>query len=73
LLQKFNFLLANGIIDRDTNVRFESWSVRPIELRRQVDEKIPGSYANTMLHIVCDGIAPLGWFQETMQAAVCNR
>jgi len=72
LLQKFNFLLANGIIDRDTNVRFESWSVRPIELRRQVDEKIPGSYANTMLHIVCDGIAPLGWFQETMQAAVCN-
>lgn len=61
LLNKFDFLRANGIIDRDTHVRFESWTVRPIEQGQEIDETTQGSYANTTLQIVRDTIRPLGW------------
>jgi len=72
LSQKFEFLLANGIIDQSTHVRFESWSARPIEKEGQIDETIQGSYANTALRIVCRVIAPLGWLQPATKIAACK-
>jgi hypothetical protein len=72
LVHKFEFLHANGIIDRDTHLRFESWSRRPIEQGPQVDEANPGSYANTMLHMICGVITPLGWIRVTKGGTICE-
>lgn len=72
LRQKFRFLVANGIIDRSTHVRFESWSARPIEKNAEVDESKPGSYANTAIQIFCGEIAPRKWLKKEIATDACK-
>jgi hypothetical protein len=52
LVNKFKFLVDNGIINRNTHVRFESWSVRPIEQGDAVSERNETSYANTVRGLI---------------------
>ena len=61
MVDKFEFLIDNGIIDLDTRVRFESWSVRPIETKEQTAEDTPGSFANTVRLMTRQFIVPRGW------------
>jgi len=65
LVNKFQFLVDNNIIDRDTNVRFESWSVRPIEAKDETTEKQEGSFANTVLLLKHEFVIPGGWKRES--------
>jgi len=61
ILNKMHFLIANGIIDSHTRIMFESWSSRPFETGRQVNENTPGSFANTALRAFDQILVPNGW------------
>jgi hypothetical protein len=61
ILNKMHFLIANGIIDSHTRIRFESWSSRPVETGQQINEKTPGSFANTALRAFDQVLIPKGW------------
>jgi hypothetical protein len=48
LMNKLSFLVDNGIIDKNTYVRLEGWSSRPVERADETAELTRGSFANTM-------------------------
>jgi len=64
LLNKFRFLVDNGIIDQDTHVRFESWSTRPVETKNETAENKQGSFANTVLLLTREFIVQHGRPEE---------
>lgn len=61
IINKMHFLIASGIIDSNTRIRFESWSSRPFETGRQVNENTAGSFANTVLRAFNEILVPNGW------------
>ena len=64
LINKFKFLVANGIIDDKTYVNFESWNVRPIEVGHETAENKKGSFADTVLRLVRE-IKQYGWTRNS--------
>jgi hypothetical protein len=52
LIAIIHFLKASGIYEDDMQMRVGSWSHRPYETGKQVDEKITGSMAHTANEIV---------------------
>ena len=64
-MNKFAFLVANGIVDRDTHVRFKSWSVRPVETEDETGENRTASFANTALLLIRQFIMRRGWTQKS--------
>ena len=65
LVNKFAFLVANGIVDRDTHVRFKFWSVRPVETEDETGENRTASFANTALLLIRQFIMRRGGTQES--------
>src|ERR1700674_2071606 len=71
VLNVTNFLVVNGIIDRNTKVRMESWYRRPIEVNSGINENNVG-FAHAANRVINEYLNPQGfdrsWHQDGLAA-----